>query len=151
MKRLIHISCFLCMLLPNFLLAGEMVSIDRANAILYSNPGDEKSRQWKYDRGFPLEISAAKGEWVKVTDFEGDNGWILRTALGKTPHMVVKANKDQSQKINIRKGPGENFDIVGEAVYGVIFETIQQQHGWVNVRHDSGLEGWVKRSFLWGF
>ena len=65
--------------------------------------------------------------------------------------LVVKANKDQSQKINIRKGPGENFDIVGEAVYGVIFETIQQQRGWVNVRHDSGLEGWVKRSFLWGF
>ncbi len=60
-------------------------------------------------------------------------------------------NKNKKRKINIRSGPGKRFTIIGKAYYGVVFETIKQTQGWANVRHESGLVGWVKRSLLWGF
>ena len=149
--RLTSLIASILIFAPLYSLAAEMMSIDKDSAVLYADPGDQKSRQWKYDKGFPLEIVAEKGDWVKVSDFEGDTGWILRTSLGKSPHMVVVAGKNQKEKIKLRKGPGEDAEVVGEAVYGVIFTTLWQKRGWVKVRHDSGLEGWIKRTLLWGF
>jgi len=92
-----------------------------------------------------------KGKWVKVKDFEGDSGWIYKQLLADKPRMIVKVNRNQNESINIRKSPGTKGKIVGKAYYGVVFATIEQKSGWVKVKHDTGLEGWIKRSLLWGF
>jgi uncharacterized protein YgiM (DUF1202 family) len=60
-------------------------------------------------------------------------------------------HKNSTGKINIRSGPGAKYKIVGKAEYGVVFETLVRQKGWVKVRHETGLTGWVKRSLLWGW
>jgi SH3-like domain-containing protein len=130
---------------------AEMLSVKNEDAQLHTGPGETFQVKWKYGKGFPLEIVSQKGEWLKVSDFEEDTGWIYKPLLTKTPHMVIRVNKNQDKKVNIRGGPEEDADIVGEAVYGVVFETLEQKHGWVKVRHESGLEGWIKRSLLWGF
>ncbi len=63
--------------------------------------------------------------------------------------MIVKLKT--KGKINIRSGPGTQFKKVGEAYYGVVFDTVTRKAGWVKVEHESGLVGWVKRNLLWGF
>ena len=134
----------------------EMWAVARDNVILRDAPSLQSLTLWKYDRGLPLQVTGVQGNWRKVSDFEGDGGWLLVSDLDKTPHMVVSANKDSGGKIkvNIRKGPGEEYPLVGEAVYGAVFATLEQKHGWVQVQHiEPGVrvEGWIKRDQLWGF
>jgi len=130
---------------------AEMMSVNSENVRLRSGPGQKYKIKWEYGKGFPLKILSRKNGWLKVSDFERDTGWIQKDLLGPKPHLVVKVNKNKKRKINIRSGPGTRFKIVGKAYYGVVFETIQQKKGWVKVKHETGLVGWIKRTLLWGF
>jgi len=130
---------------------AKMVSVVGDNVNLRSGPGTKYSVKWKYGSGFPLKVLKEQGSWVKVEDFEGDTGWLYKKLTARTGHMIVKVHKNQDKKVNIRSGPSTKYKVVGKAYYGVVFKTIKQQNGWAHVKHDSGLEGWVKRSLLWGF
>ncbi|SHH87786.1 SH3 domain-containing protein [Desulfofustis glycolicus] len=141
---------FLFILLP-VRASAEMVSVSGDDVNLRGGPGTTYSVKWRYGSGFPLRVIDKKGEWLKVEDFENDTGWLHRSLIKNTGFMIVKANKDSDKRINIRSGPGTQYKIVGMAHYGVVFKTIKQQQGWAHVRHESGLEGWIKRTLLWGF
>ncbi len=138
-------------LLSSTVVSAEMVSISGDDVNLRSGPGTTYGVKWRYGSGFPLRVLEKKGEWLKVEDFESDTGWLHRSLVTKAGHMIVKANRNSDARINIRSGPGTNFKIVGMAHYGVVFKTLKQQSGWAHLRHESGLEGWVERSLLWGF
>lgn len=130
---------------------AEMLSVGSRNVNLHSGPGLDQPIKWQYHQGFPLQVLETSGEWVKVEDFEKDVGWVERSSLSKEPYMIVIAANDSISKINIRSGPSEENAIVGETLHGVVFATLAHKRGWVKVRHQSGLEGWIKRSLLWGF
>ena len=130
---------------------AKMVSVVGDNVNLRSGPGTKYSVKWKYGSGFPLKVVQEKEGWLKVEDFEGDTGWLYQKLTSRTGHIIVKVHKNENKKVNIRSGPGTKYKVVGKAYYGVVFKTIKQQNGWAQVKHDSGLEGWIKRSLLWGF
>lgn len=131
--------------------AITMLSVDGDDVNLRSGPGTKYQVKWEYGKGFPLKVHTHKGDWVKVSDFENDSGWIYRPLLSSKGHMIVKVFKDQDKRINIRSGPGTSYRIVGKAYYGVVFETLEQKQGWAKIKHETGLTGWIKRSLLWGF
>ena len=133
------------------LLHAEMLSIKGDNVNLRSGPGLNFGILWEYGEGFPVEILDKKKDWIKIKDFEDDTGWVHKSLLIDNPHMIVKANRNKDEKINIRQGPSAEFKIVGKAHYGVVFETVQQQSGWVEVKHESGLSGWISSVLLWGY
>lgn len=130
---------------------AEMRSISGENVNLRTGPGDEYDVKWEYGNGFPVTTLTHKGKWAKVKDFENDSGWIHSSLLSKEPHVIVKVNKGKNKQINIRSGPGTKYNVVGKAYYGVVFKKKKQQKGWINVKHESGLEGWIENSLLWGF
>ncbi|HIJ89707.1 MAG: SH3 domain-containing protein [Desulfobulbaceae bacterium] len=125
---------------------AEMVSINRAKATMRSGPGTTYPIKWELGVGYPLQVVSRKGNWIEVTDYESDTGWIYKKLVAKTPYMIVK-----SEKAIIRKGPGENQRIVGNATRGVVLRTIKHKKDWVQVRHESGLSGWLQRDALWGW
>ncbi len=129
--------------LTSSMASARMMSVKGEKVRLRSGPGKQYSVRWEYGTGFPLKILSKKNGWFKVSDFERDTGWIKQELLSSTPHMVVKVNRKKSRKINIRSGPGTRFKIVGKAYYGVVFKTIKQTKGWANVKHESGLTGWI--------
>ena len=128
-----------------------MVSVSGEKVNLRKGPSTRYPIIWELGQGFPLKVVGSQGSWLKVSDFENDVGWIYRNLVSKKPHLIVKVNKNSKKQINIRSGPGTNYKIVGKAQYGVVFETLQRENGWVKVRHETGLTGWVKRSLLWGW
>jgi len=130
---------------------AEMRSTDGEKIELRTGPGENYSVKWEYGNGFPVKMLSQKGKWIKVQDFENDSGWINSSMLNKVPHAIVKVNKGKNKKISIRRGPGPKYDIIGQAYYGVVFEKKKQDKGWVKVKHESGLEGWIEASLLWGF
>ena len=129
----------------------KMVSVVGEKVNLRKGPSTQYPIIWELGKGFPLRIRGYKGNWIKVSDFEGDIGWVYKNLVSRKPHLVVKINKNSKARINIRSGPGTKYKIVGKAEYGVVFETLKRGDGWVKVRHETGLTGWVKRSLLWGW
>jgi SH3-like domain-containing protein len=125
---------------------AEMVSISRAKARMRSGPGEKYPVKWELDVGYPLKVVRRQGNWLKVTDYESDTGWIYKKMVAKAPHLIVK-----NKKTLLRGGPGEKQRIVGEAARGVVLRTLKHKKGWVQVRHESGLTGWVRRDLLWGW
>jgi SH3-like domain-containing protein len=131
--------------------SAEMISIKGDKVNLRKGPGTKYSIVWEYGDGYPLNILSKNGNWYEVKDFENDSGWIHKSLTQYSPHVIVKVNRNTDEKINIRKEPGTKSPIVGKAQYGVVFKTLQRKSGWVNIKHDSGLTGWVKESLLWGY
>lgn len=126
--------------------SAGMVSIDRAKVHLRSGPGQKYALLWEVGQGFPLKVIGSKGNWYRVTDFENDISWVYKPLVAKKPHMIVKG-----QRVNIRSGPGDNRALVGKANHGVVLRTLKHSRGWVQVRHEDGLTGWVRRDLLWGW
>ncbi len=136
----------LCGLLWTSICSAKMVSVEGTTINMRSGPGEKYTILWKLGKGYPLKVLAAKGDWLRVSDFEDDIGWVHRKLVGRKAHLVVK-----KQRINLRSGPGTKYKIVGKANHGVVFRTLERRSGWVKVRHENGLTGWVMRSLLWGW
>lgn len=126
--------------------AREMVSVNRSVINMRDGAGTQHDALWALDRGYPLEVTARKGKWFKVRDFENDTGWVYRPLVGKTPHHVVK-----SRVANIRSGSSTGSRIVGKAQKGDVLRTIGRRDGWIKVEQEGGLKGWVARKLLWGW
>lgn len=129
---------------------AETLAVKSQNLNLRSGPGENYSVKCVYSKGFPLKVVGKKGDWVRVTDFENEDGWASRQLLATTPHAIISANRGQKKKVNIRSGPDNKFNIVGQAYYGVIFTVLEKKGRWRKIRHGSGLTGWIQQDFLWG-
>ncbi len=150
--RLLLILCLFGLLLTTAATAAaEMVAVANDNVNLRSGPGTKYKVTWKLGSGFPLKVLKRKGEWLRVQDFEGTIGWINSKVVNRTPHMIVKVNRKSKKRVNVRSGPGTHSRVVAKAYYGVVFRTLERKNGWVKVRHEKGVTGWIKRSLLWGF
>jgi len=126
---------------------AKMVSIANDLVNMRSGPGQKYSVVWELGKGYPLKVLQTKGEWLKVTDYENDTGWIYKKLVNRTPHLIVK-----KKIINIRSGPGTGYKIVRKAQNGVVFQTLERKKGWVKVKHEEeNVVGWVMRSLLWGW
>jgi SH3-like domain-containing protein len=147
---------FFLLLLLTWLMCGQaagitMVSVAGVKVNLRKGPSTQYPIIWELGKGFPLRVIGSQGNWLKVSDFESDVGWIYKNLVSRKPHLIVKVNKDSKARINIRNGPGTKYEVVGMAEYGVVFETLQRKDSWVKVRHETGLTGWIERSLLWGW
>jgi SH3-like domain-containing protein len=150
MKRLIT-GLLIIFALTVTVARAEMVSISGIKVNMRSGPGAKHEVLWELGRGYPLQVIDRKGNWLKVTDFENDTGWVYRKLTARSPHMIVNVYKDKKLKVNIRTGPGTDYKIIGKAFYGVVFKTMKRGEDWVKVQHENGVTGWVKRNQLWGW
>ncbi|MDD3815712.1 MAG: SH3 domain-containing protein [Desulfocapsaceae bacterium] len=149
-KTILCTTIILLLVIPAISFA-EMKSTSGEKVSLRTGPGEQYSVKWELGNGFPVRILSKKGKWTKVQDFENDKGWVNASMLNNEPHVIVKVNKGKNKKINIRSGPGTKYSVVGKAYYGVVFEKKEQKKGWVKVKHESGLEGWIEKTLVWGF
>lgn len=125
---------------------AQMVSVSRPKVNMRSGPGEKYAILWELGQGYPLQVVSKKGNWLKVTDFENDTGWIYKKLVSNKAHLIVK-----KERINIRSGPSTKYKVVGKANYGVVLRTLKRGKGWVKVKHENGLTGWTRRDLLWGW
>ena len=94
---------------------------------------------------YPLKVVQEDGEYYKVSDFMGREGWVDKAAIEAGRTVVVKVGQG-----NIRKGPGTEHDLVFRANRGVVFEVLERKEDWLKVEHESKRVGWISRSLVWG-
>lgn len=94
---------------------------------------------------YPLKVVQEDGEYYKVSDFMGREGWVDKAAIEAGRTVVVKVGRG-----NIRKGPGTGHDLVFRANRGVVFKVLERKEGWLKVEHEGKRVGWISRSLVWG-
>lgn len=125
-------------------LAAESVSVLKDGAKLYAAPGENKEVLWELFKGYPLLVTSRKDKWAQVTDFEGAKGWIHSSLLAKKKTVIVK-----SDKAMLRVGPGQDYEVVASARYGVVLEPVEREREWVKVRHQDSTSGWIHAKLIW--
>lgn len=126
--------------------AQNMVSISGNTVNMREGPDLQSAVQWELRRGFPLEVTERRGDWLAVKDFEGDTGWVSRALTSEEPHHIVK-----SKTLNVRSGPGTEHEVVTQAQYGDLLRTLEKSGDWVRVERETGEAGWVSKSLVWGW
>lgn len=127
--------------------AQELVSVRNATVNLRAGPDTSSEILWKLSRGYPLQVLERQGSWLKVQDFEGDQGWIARSVTSTRPHHIVKV-----QSANLRAGPGTRHRLVGNVKYGDVLRTGRRQGEWVQVDHPQRRgKAWIASDLVWGW
>ncbi|ADW18326.1 SH3 type 3 domain protein [Desulfobulbus propionicus DSM 2032] len=124
-------------------LGAEYVSVVKDGVNLRSGPNTNTDILYQLPSGYPLEILSKEGQWLKVSDYEGDKGYITESLVSKTPYVIVKV-----KECNIRSGPSANDSVVGKGVKDVIFKKVEQKGDWIKISHPD-LTGWVQKDLVW--
>ena len=141
--RIVFLVTALALLSASYALASEYVSVVKDDVNLRSGPTTSSEVLFKLPAGYPLKVISRKGKWLKVSDFEGDKGWIYSTLVNSTPHVIVKV-----KECNARKGHGTNYAKVGTLSREVILKKIGRKGDWIKVSHPQ-LTGWVHSKLVW--
>lgn len=126
----------------------RFVSIRSSEANLRVGPGHHFPAEWTYERArMPVEIIAEFGDWRKVRDFEGTQGWFHRSLLSGRRHIIVLKNK-----LLLKKEGDKNARTIASLQNGVIAELLKCKKNWchLHVRSAPSVKGWVSKSHIWG-
>lgn len=123
--------------------SAEYMSVARDGINLRSGPNTNTSVLFELPLGYPLEVLGKEGSWVKVSDYEGDKGYIQESLLSKTPYVIVKV-----KECNVRSGPSTKDAVVGNGAKDVIFQKVEQKGDWIKISHPQ-LTGWVQKDLVW--
>lgn len=123
--------------------AEEYVSVIDDDVNLRSGPDTKYSILYEVPAGYPLKIISKEGQWLKVSDFENDQGWIFAPLVSDAQYCIVTASQG-----NVRSGPGINHDKVGSVVREVILRKVNTQGEWIQVEHPK-LKGWIHKKLIW--
>jgi SH3-like domain-containing protein len=120
-------------------------SIHTTKARMRTGPGKNYPASWLYRReDLPIKVIGIYGEWRKIEDPDGTQGWMQVNMLSDTrTAMVIGAN------IEMRSEPKFNARINWRAAPGVVGRISKCARGWCyfDVR---GRGGYVEQSHIWG-
>lgn len=123
---------------------AEYASVKKDGVNIRAGASDKEEILWEVFKDFPLQVLQHQGTWTQIKDFEGDTGWISSALLDKKQTVIVKV-----QIANLRSGPGQNYDPVATVKSGVVFDLVQREGDWLQLRHTDGTEGWIFSTLVW--
>lgn len=132
-------------------MAGEKAPLPRFAALrsnevnLRTGPGTQYPVEWVFlRRALPVEIVAEYGQWRKVRDVDGSEGWVHRSLLtGKRWAMITGGVR------TLRREPDETSPPVLRAEPGVLGKLLACQGAWCRLEIE-GRKGWLPRREVWG-
>ena len=126
--------------------AIDYVSVADSIATLYDAPSLKARKIFVVSRYLPLEQVVNLDNWVKVRDSSGSLAWIEKRALSSKRFVVVTA-----ALAAIRQAPEIGATVVFQARQQVALEWLENMGtGWIKVRHQDGVTGYVGIADVWG-
>jgi SH3-like domain-containing protein len=124
---------------------AERMAISKTKANIRSGPGITYDILWQVEKYYPIEVVRKVGEWYFFKDFEGDTGWIKNTIIDRTKTVITS----QGNQVNVRSGPGIQYNKVFMVERGVPFKVLDQQGNWIKIEHADGDKGWIYKNLVW--
>lgn len=123
--------------------SADYVNVANDGVNLRSGPDTKYSVLYELPQGYPLKVLARQGQWLKVSDFENDEGWIYAPLVTPNTYVIVTVSEG-----NVRSGPGINNDKIGEVVREVLLKVVGRQGDWIRFEHPK-LKGWIHHKLVW--
>ena len=120
-------------------------SIAAEKARMRTGPGRNYPASWLYQReDLPIKVIDVYGEWRKIEDPDGTQGWMQVNLLSDTRTAMVTGTVTE-----MRAAPNFNARINWRAAPGVVGRIRNCSAGWCwfDVR---GRGGYVEQSHIWG-
>lgn len=145
LTRRILVTGSLCALLASPALSAEYVSVVKDGVNVRTAPSTDAPVLMELFQGYPLMVQGKEGDWLKVTDYENDTGYIHSSLVTKGNSVIVNAKKSA----NMRSEPNATAPVVADVERGVVLTKVSAQDNWVKVKHSGGTVGWIFQPLLW--
>ncbi len=123
----------------------RFAALRASEANLRAGPGTEYPVEWVFlRRALPIEITAEYGQWRKIRDFDGSEGWVHKSLLtGRRSVLVTGALR------TLYSSPDSASVAVARDEPGVVGRLLACEAGWCRVEI-AGHKGWLPTAHLWG-
>ena len=112
---------------------------------LRAGPGTQYPVEWVFlRRSLPVEITAEYGNWRKLRDVDGSEGWVHKSLLTGRRSVLVTGSVR-----TLRRDPEAASAAVAKLEPGVVARLLACRGGWCRVEAD-GLKGWLLQAHFWG-
>jgi SH3-like domain-containing protein len=121
------------------------MSIKASKARMRTGPGRNYPASWLYQRaGLPVRVIGSYGEWRKIEDPDGTQGWVQANLLDDDRSAIVKG-----EVATMRAAPAPDAKVNWRAAPGVVGRISHCRAGWCwfDVK---GRGGYVEQSRIWG-
>lgn len=125
--------------------AASYVSVKGDNINVRTGPGTDNQVSMELFQGYPLQVLDTKGDWLRVTDYEQDKGWIHKSLVVDGNTVIVNGTKS----VNMRSEPSTTSSIIATVDRGVVLTKLESRGKWLKLKHSSGLIGWIYKPLLW--
>ncbi len=121
-------------------------TIKSDDANIRTGPNVRYPIQWIYKRkNWPVQVTATFERWRKISDVNGEIGWIHESLLSKKRYATIKSNGMQE----VYRLPLLTSAKVLIAENNTIVEIKECKNLWCKVTNN-GYSGWIQQDFLWG-
>jgi len=131
--------------LSSWSLAADYVSVKKDGVNIRKGPGTETPVVMEVFRGFPLRVLEKKGNWLRVSDYENDSGWVSKDMTEDTKTVIVVSKTSA----NMRQEPNSKSAKIADVEHGVVLQLLKAQGDWRQVKHSGGTTGWLHKTLLW--
>ena len=132
---------------PSGLPLPRFVSLKSSKVNVRRGPSREYGIAWVYEaKGLPVEVVAEFGNWRRIRDAEGSEGWVLRTLLSGWRTAMI-APWHENGLYELRDAP--NGRTIARVKSGVIGRLLECDGQWCRLKIGD-YKGWIEQSALWG-
>ncbi len=112
---------------------------------LRAGPGTQYPVEWVFlRRSLPVEITAEYGNWRKLRDVDGSEGWVHKSLLTGRRSVLVTGTVR-----SLRSNPDGASAVIAKLEPGVVAALLSCGSGWCRIEAD-GLKGWLPQADFWG-
>ncbi|RJR48401.1 MAG: hypothetical protein C4567_00035 [Deltaproteobacteria bacterium] len=124
-----------------------MMSIGKERANVRAKPNLKSDILFQVFQGDPIKVEKQKDDWVYITDYKHNAGWVYKPLVSNTRTVVVLVDN-----ANIRKGPGSKGPVARKGSEGEIYKLFAEKGRWVKVGYywENKVIGWIRDDLVWG-
>jgi SH3-like domain-containing protein len=126
---------------------ASMKSIGKDEVNVRRGPSLDSEVLYETHLGYPIEIEKTEGDWVRFKDWQGARGWVHKPLVTDIKTAVVVGDD-----VNVRKGPGSDFEVVKKIAKGEVYKVFGRKGEWVKIGYyvEGDEIGWVRKDMIWG-
>jgi N-acetylmuramoyl-L-alanine amidase len=120
--------------------SAGMVEVQKNLVNIRQRPTTSSTSLGMTNGGALFTVKSQENNWTEVV-LDNGTGWIRSDLLQTAPQIRLTASS-----VRVRKGPGTNYDIIGQVNRGETYSLLEAQNGWYQIDRTQG-QGWISGDY----